>query len=72
MNKAQSELFDSLLDYWQKVVNELTDSIEDNYKMSSGLTARMYVYFIAFQKINSEHNTIAAFLYSVYCPPHTS
>ena len=39
MNKAQSELFDSLLDYWQKVVNELTDSIEDNYKMSSGLTA---------------------------------
>ena len=40
MNKAQSELFDSLLDYWQKVVNELTDSIEDNYKMSSGLTAQ--------------------------------
>ena len=40
MNKAQSELFDSLLDYWQKVVNELTESLEDNYKMSSGLTAQ--------------------------------
>ena len=40
MNKAQSELFDSLLDYWQKVVNELTDSLENEYKMSSGLTAQ--------------------------------
>jgi len=40
MNKAQSELFDALLDYWQKVVNELTESLEDNYKMSSGLTAQ--------------------------------
>ena len=39
MNKAQSELFDSLLDYWQKVVNELTDNLEEQYKMSSGLTA---------------------------------
>ena len=39
MNKAQSELFDSLLDYWQKVVNELTDNLENEYKMSSGLTA---------------------------------
>jgi len=40
MNKAQSDLFDSLLDYWQKVVNELTDSLENEYKMSSGLTAQ--------------------------------
>ena len=40
MNKAQNELFDSLLDYWQKVVNELVKNLEDEYKMSSGLTAQ--------------------------------
>ena len=40
MNKAQSKLYDNLLDYWQKIVDGLVNNLEDEYKMSSGLTAQ--------------------------------
>ena len=39
MKKLQSKLFDSLMVYWQTVVNELRENLEDAYPMSSGATA---------------------------------
>jgi len=39
MRKLQSKLFDSLMVYWQTVVNELREKLEDAYPMSSGATA---------------------------------
>jgi len=39
MRKLQSKLFDSLMLYWQTVVNELREKLEDAYPMSSGATA---------------------------------
>jgi hypothetical protein len=39
MNALESKLFDSLLKYWQTIINGMVNELEDAYPLSSGATA---------------------------------
>ena len=39
MNAIESRLFNSLLKYWQTIINGMVNELEDAYPLSSGATA---------------------------------
>ena len=40
MNELKERLFDSLLEYWQKIVDDLVQSLYDVGRVASGATAQ--------------------------------
>src|SRR5210317_1443597 len=66
MNELRDKLYDSLLDYWQKIVDDLVQSLYDVGRVASGATAQS----IGDLNTNLINITAQGFRVTIAMPPY--